>query len=107
MVVLSAMIPEYPPKASISLNICPLATPPIAGLQLICAITPMFMVINKTLDPKFAAAAAASQPACPPPTTITLYFSNIVYYSKFHVEHLGLFHVKHINQFFLTTPTND
>src|ERR1700761_6818256 len=64
--------------ASISRTIWPLATPPIAGLQLICAIVPMFMVINSTEEPRLAAAAAASQPAWPAPTTITLYFSNIL-----------------------------
>ena len=30
-------LPISPPRASISRTICPLATPPIAGLQLICA----------------------------------------------------------------------
>ena len=70
--------------ASISRTICPLATPPIAGLQLICAMVPIFMVTNNTLEPKFAAAAAASQPACPAPTTITSYFLNISF--LFHVK---------------------
>src|SRR6185503_14742890 len=65
--------------ASISRTIWPFATPPIAGLQLICAITPIFMVINSTDEPKLAAAAAASQPAWPAPTTITSYLLNIVY----------------------------
>ena len=69
--VLSVIIPEYPPKASISLTICPLATPPIAGLHDICAMVCMFIVTNKTEEPKLAAAAAASQPECPPPTTMT------------------------------------
>src|ERR1700761_9439481 len=50
----------------------------MAGLQLICAITPMFMVIKSTDEPRLAAAAAASQPAWPAPTTITLYFLNIL-----------------------------
>ncbi len=31
----SLIIPDPPPNASISRTICPLATPPIAGLQLI------------------------------------------------------------------------
>ena len=35
----SETIPLYPPRASISLTICPFAMPPIAGLQDIC---PMF-----------------------------------------------------------------
>ncbi len=69
-VLISLTIPEYPPSASISRTICPLPTPPMAGLQLIWAITPMFMVINSTELPKLAAAAAASQPAWPPPTTM-------------------------------------
>jgi hypothetical protein len=83
---LSDMIPDKPPKASISRTICPLATPPIAGLHDIWAIVPMFIVISRTLDPMFAAAAAASQPACPAPTTITSYSLNIV---LFHVERLN------------------
>ena len=37
------------------------------------AIVCIFMVINKTFDPIFAAAAAASQPAWLAPTTITSY----------------------------------
>ena len=35
MAVLSVIRPIFPPKASISLTICPLAIPPTAGLQLI------------------------------------------------------------------------
>ena len=77
MVLLSDTIPEYPPSASISLTICPFATPPIAGLQLIWAILFISMVMSKTFEPKLAAAAAASQPACPAPTTITSYLLNI------------------------------
>src|SRR5687768_894647 len=73
--------------ASTSRTICPLATPPMAGLQLICAMVPIFMVTNKTDEPKLAAAAAASHPAWPAPTTITLYFLNI-FTSMFHVEHI-------------------
>ena len=42
----SVTIPEYPPIASISRTIWPLAIPPIAGLQLIWAMVCMFMVIN-------------------------------------------------------------
>ncbi|GGI26823.1 hypothetical protein GCM10008119_24590 [Pedobacter mendelii] len=38
----------------------------------------MFIVINRTDDPKLAAAAAASQPACPAPTTIRSYFENML-----------------------------
>ena len=74
---MSETIPEYPPSASISLTICPLAIPPIAGLQDICAIFCKLIVTNKVCAPKFAAAAAASQPACPAPTTITSYVLNI------------------------------
>ena len=82
-IVLSVMIPDIPPSASISLIICPLATPPIAGLQLILAMVSMFMVISNTLLPIVAAACAASQPAWPAPTTITSYLFSIV---LFHVE---------------------
>ena len=64
--------PLYPPKASISLIICPLATPPMAGLQDICPILFMSIVMSKTLFLRLAAAAAASFPACPAPTTTTL-----------------------------------
>ena len=63
MALLSLTIPEPPPKASISRTICPFATPPIAGLQLIWAIVFMFIVSNKTLLPILAAAFAASHPA--------------------------------------------
>src|SRR5699024_11480257 len=59
--------------ASISRRIWPLAIPPMAGLQDICAIFCKFIVANKVWHPIFAAAAAASLPACPPPTTITSY----------------------------------
>lgn len=59
----SETIPEYPPRASISRTICPLAIPPIAGLHDICAMVCMFMVMRSTFDPILAAAAAASQPA--------------------------------------------
>ena len=66
---LSVMMPVYPPNASISLTICPLAIPPMAGLQLICAILFMSIVMRHVLFPKFAAAAAASHPAWPAPMT--------------------------------------
>jgi len=65
------------PNASISRTICPLATPPMAGLHDICAIVFMFIVTNSTFDPILAAATAASQPACPAPTTMTSYSGNI------------------------------
>jgi hypothetical protein len=61
--VLSVIMPEYPPNASISLMICPFAIPPIAGLHDIWATVPIFMVISSTEEPRFAAAAAASHPA--------------------------------------------
>ena len=61
--VLSATIPVKPPMASISLTICPLAIPPTAGLQLICAILFISIVTSNVLEPRFAAAQAASQPA--------------------------------------------
>ena len=69
--VISVTIPEYPPKASISRTICPLAIPPIAGLQDICAMEGRFCVIRSVDAPIRAAIRAASLPACPPPTTIT------------------------------------
>src|ERR1035438_10775060 len=64
-----------PPSASTSRTRCPLATPPTAGLQLICAIRSMFMVMSAVLSPMRAAAIAASHPACPAPTTTTSYCS--------------------------------
>ena len=75
--VLSVTNPIYPPKASISRTICPLAIPPTAGLQLICPILFMSIVIRQVFEPRFAAAAAASQPACPAPITITSYLNSI------------------------------
>ena len=69
--VLSVTIPICPPNASISLTICPFAIPPTAGLQLICPILFMSIVIRQVLAPMLAAAAAASHPACPPPITMT------------------------------------
>ena len=71
MAVLSVTIPICPPKASISRTICPLAIPPMAGLQLICPILFISIVIKQVLAPMFAEAAAASHPACPPPITST------------------------------------
>ena len=63
MADLSVTIPDIPPNASISLIICPFATPPIAGLQDILAIVSRFCDINNTFDPNVAAAWAASHPA--------------------------------------------
>ncbi len=79
IIVLSEIIPDIPPSASTSRTICPFATPPIAGLQDICAMVCMFIVISKTLEPICAAACAASQPACPAPTTITSYEFCIIF----------------------------
>ena len=72
--VLSVIKPIRPPKASISRTICPLAIPPTAGLQLICAILFISLVIRRVFEPKRAAAAAASQPAWPAPIIIISYF---------------------------------
>ena len=67
----SVTLPDIPPIASISLTICPLATPPIAGLHDMRHIASISCVINIVSAPNLAAACAASAPACPPPTTIT------------------------------------
>ena len=77
MAVSSVTNPICPPNASISRTICPLAIPPTAGLQLICPILFMSMVMRQVFEPKLAAAAAASQPACPAPITITSYLKSI------------------------------
>ena len=69
--VASVTMPICPPRASISRTICPLAIPPTAGLQLICAILFMSIVTRQVLAPMLAAAVAASHPAWPAPTTIT------------------------------------
>src|SRR5688572_24896074 len=63
-----AMIPS---RASISRTRCPLANPPIAGLQDISPILAGSWVISRVRAPMRAAEAAASVPAWPPPTTIT------------------------------------
>ena len=52
-----------PPKTSISLTICPLATPPIAGLQDILPTLFLSIVIKDILQPVFEAILAASTPA--------------------------------------------
>ena len=69
--VRSVTIPVKPPRASISRTICPLAIPPIAGLQLICAIFAMSIVTRQVRHPHLAEALAASHPAWPAPTTTT------------------------------------
>ena len=63
MLLRSVTMPICPPNASISRTICPLAIPPTAGLQLICATLFMSIVIRSVRDPKRAEAQAASQPA--------------------------------------------
>src|SRR5450432_12426 len=67
----SVTSPMMPPSASTSLTRCPLAIPPIAGLQDICAIKSVFRVNNAVFSPMRAAAIAASHPACPAPTMTT------------------------------------
>ena len=74
IIVRSVTMPEYPPSASTSRTICPLAIPPIAGLHDICATVCRFCVMSSVRRPIRAAIRAASQPAWPPPTTITSYF---------------------------------
>src|SRR5580693_1021812 len=74
----SATTPITPPSASISRTRCPLAMPPIAGLQDICAIRSRFMVTMAVRNPMRAQARAASHPACPAPITTTSYVSCIV-----------------------------
>src|SRR5262249_32762193 len=69
MPVLSMAWPIAPPRASISRTICPLATPPMAGLQLIWATVSQLVVRRAVLAPMRAAASAASQPAWPAPMT--------------------------------------
>src|SRR5437763_1666120 len=59
MPVASIACPMTPPRASISRTICPLATPPIAGLQLIWATVSQFVVSSPTRQPIRAAAHAA------------------------------------------------
>jgi hypothetical protein len=71
MPVASVARPMMPPRASISRTICPLATPPIAGLQLIWATVSQLVVSKAVRAPIRAAAMAASTPACPAPTTST------------------------------------
>ena len=67
----SATSPIRPPSASTSRTRCPLAMPPMAGLQLICAMRSSLRVKSAVRRPMRAAAAAASQPAWPAPTTTT------------------------------------
>src|SRR5258706_7563943 len=64
-------MPIPPPSASISRTMCPLAIPPIAGLQDILAVSSSFTVSSAVESPSRAHATAASHPACPAPTTTT------------------------------------
>ena len=52
MPVASIARPITPPRASISRTICPLATPPIAGLQLIWATVSQFVVSRAVAGPQ-------------------------------------------------------
>ena len=92
--VASVMRPIWPPKASISLTICPFAIPPTAGLQLICPILFISMVMRQVAAPILAAAAAASQPACPAPITMTSYL-NFIAFSIWRKS-------KQLNRFFIS-----
>ena len=56
MEVSSVISPIFPPRASISRTICPFAIPPTAGLQLICPILFMSIVMRQVLAPMRAAA---------------------------------------------------
>ena len=78
MAVASVTSPIPPPSASTSRTICPLAMPPTAGLQLICATLFMSMVTRQVSAPMRAAAEAASQPAWPAPTTTTSYLKTVL-----------------------------
>src|SRR5688500_13565902 len=81
MPVASATLAISPPSASISLTRWPLATPPMAGLQDICATISSAPVRTRVRAPRRAAASAASQPAWPAPTTMTSYSSGYWYIS--------------------------
>ena len=50
MPLASVHLPMTPPRASISRTICPFATPPIAGLQLIWATASAFIVSRHVLQ---------------------------------------------------------
>src|SRR6185437_13539846 len=59
--------PMTPPRASTSRTRCPLAMPPMAGLQDIWAMSSSLRVKSAVRSPMRAAAMAASTPAWPPP----------------------------------------
>ncbi len=71
MPVASVFKPITPPSASISRTICPLAKPPIAGLQDIWPIVYEILGQDGHLRSSRAAARAASTPAWPAPLTRT------------------------------------
>ena len=72
MPVASIARPIAPPSASISRTICPLPTPPIAGLQLIWPTVSQLVVSSAVFAPnREQPPGAASAPAWPAPTTIT------------------------------------
>src|SRR5690349_3261609 len=58
-----------PPKASISRTICPFATPPTAGLQLIWPTESAFIVRRQVFKPRRAAGIAARTAGWPATTT--------------------------------------
>src|SRR5689334_4788348 len=83
----SVTSPMMPPSASTSRTRWPLAIPPTAGLQDICAIRSTLRVKSAVFSPMRAQAIAASQPACPAPTTTTSYVS-----VKFDISPMPLFY---------------
>ena len=68
-------IPINPPRASISRTICPLANPPIAGLQDICPIRDGSRLTSATLAP------GASPPTQPPRGVSATDYNNVVFIS--------------------------
>ena len=61
----------YKRQASISRTRCPLAVPPIEGLQGIFPTESILIVKIAVMQSSLAAANAASIPECPAPITIT------------------------------------
>ncbi len=59
----SVILAIWPPRASISLTNCPLAMPPMDGLQGMDAILSISMVSRRVAHPMRAEARAASHPA--------------------------------------------
>ena len=62
MAVWSVTRPVYPPRASISRTICPLAMPPTAGLQLIWPILFISIVMRQVFEPWTAMLPCVSTP---------------------------------------------